>query len=286
MCFRVCNVCHAILTIQCAVNGELALPVEDDNLSVVNGVIPTATDSFRPNPNNPSEYCSTVPPLQQQSTNSEAMPPTVLVPSKSSIKRPDRTRIDNPVESRPKQVMFSDGIRPGGDLSEENTSTTSTGSRRSKRISSPQTENRSHHGSGRSKHKSNSNRTTVSDAAGPLPPIIFSKEIAANSTVETLMTCLRDEQYPPVTFYLCKNLHMLAKLVTLDCCAKNEVWSFASRGLSAVGQDEISIIIAKLDEDASIPRDVFGLLTNIYDSALRGITVFLLQSIFLKPFHF
>lgn len=61
----------------------------------------------RPNPNNPMEYCSMVPPLQQVSSSSS--PPTVMVPV-GVLKRSGSNKKSN------KSVMFCDGIRPGSDL--------------------------------------------------------------------------------------------------------------------------------------------------------------------------
>lgn len=62
-----------------------------------------------PNPANPMEYCSTLPPQQQVNADS-VQPPTVMVPS-GVLKRGPRT-------SERKSVIFSDGIRPGSDLDE------------------------------------------------------------------------------------------------------------------------------------------------------------------------
>lgn len=69
-----------------------------------------------PNPANPMEYCSTLPP-QQQVSSSTVQPPTVMVPS-GVLKR-------GPRSSERKSVIFSDGIRPGTDLDEVVGSTSS-----------------------------------------------------------------------------------------------------------------------------------------------------------------
>lgn len=62
-----------------------------------------------PNPANPMEYCSTLPPQQQVNPGS-TQPPTVMVPG--VLKRA------GPRSSERKSVIFSDGIRPGTDLDE------------------------------------------------------------------------------------------------------------------------------------------------------------------------
>lgn len=64
-----------------------------------------------PNPNNPLEYCSVIPPYQQVASSSTT-PISVMVPV-GVLKRegmPPKTA------RKEKNVMFSDGIRPGCDL--------------------------------------------------------------------------------------------------------------------------------------------------------------------------
>lgn len=63
-----CNRCHDIL------NKESSSSSSSD-LSPDGGSSP----SHKPNPNNPSEYCSTISPLQQMSSGSQS-PPAVMVP--------------------------------------------------------------------------------------------------------------------------------------------------------------------------------------------------------------
>lgn len=86
---RVCNKCYEIL---CGGDGA-------------------DSPQRQPNPNNPMEYCSMVPPLQQVSSGSTVTqnPPTVMVPV-GVLKRNGSNKKSN------KSVMFCDGIRPGSDL--------------------------------------------------------------------------------------------------------------------------------------------------------------------------
>ena len=56
----------------------------------------------QPNPNNPLEYCSIIPPHQQ--VNNEQPTPSVMVPV-SVLKR------ENAPKTERKNVIFSDGIR-------------------------------------------------------------------------------------------------------------------------------------------------------------------------------
>lgn len=82
---------------------------------------PNAGNAARsPNPNNPMEYCSVIPPHQQVASASTATPISVMVPV-GVLKREGA-----PPKSARKEVMFSDGIRPGCDLAELDNSWTPT----------------------------------------------------------------------------------------------------------------------------------------------------------------
>lgn len=65
-----------------------------------------------PNPNNPMEYCSVIPPHQQVGHSSQASPISVMVPV-GVLKREGARG-----PRKDKNVMFSDGIRPGCDLTD------------------------------------------------------------------------------------------------------------------------------------------------------------------------
>lgn len=71
-----------------------------------------ANAARQPNPNNPMEYCSVIPPHQQVSTSS-ATPISVMVPV-GVLKREGQSRNNR----KDRNVIFSDGIRPGCDLTE------------------------------------------------------------------------------------------------------------------------------------------------------------------------
>lgn len=68
--------------------------------------------SIPPNPNNPMEYCSVIPPHQQVAQSSQASPISVMVPV-GVLKREGARG-----PRKDKNVMFSDGIRPGCDLTD------------------------------------------------------------------------------------------------------------------------------------------------------------------------
>lgn len=67
-----------------------------------------------PNPNNPMEYCSTIPPLQQVGASSASAQISVMVPV--GVLKRDGVSLKPP--RKDKNVMFSDGIRPGCDLTD------------------------------------------------------------------------------------------------------------------------------------------------------------------------
>lgn len=89
----------------------------DHILSLRDAEIPNVASSGvnaarQPNPNNPMEYCSVIPPHQQVSTSS-ATPISVMVPV-GVLKREGQSRSNR----KDRNVIFSDGIRPGCDLTE------------------------------------------------------------------------------------------------------------------------------------------------------------------------
>ncbi|KAJ8261161.1 hypothetical protein COCON_G00168840 [Conger conger] len=89
-----------------------------------------------PNPNIPSEYCSTIPPLQQARAAGtlNSPPPTVMVPV-SVLKHPGNEAGGFPREQ--KRVWFADGILPNGEVAD--TTKLSVGGRRTSQESSPVT---------------------------------------------------------------------------------------------------------------------------------------------------
>lgn len=115
---RVCAKCYAILNM-------------DTNSSSGSEASQTNSPNRQPNPNNPMEYCSVVPPMQQVGSVTQN-PPTVMVPV-GVLKRKGNKFVNFTVLSYKKKndkynllgssktktnksVMFCDGIRPGSDL--------------------------------------------------------------------------------------------------------------------------------------------------------------------------
>ncbi|XP_059491177.1 zinc finger FYVE domain-containing protein 9 [Neocloeon triangulifer] len=204
---RVCQSCYPILK-----------AAEDDS----------SPSARSPNPNNPMEYCSTVSPLQQVAANQR--PPSVMVPV-GVLKDKNKPR------GEPKQVVFSDGVRPGG----ERTNRTSPEKR---------------------------------GAEALVPPDLASYTLLSDSSFEEdkVLSAIRNEADPPVVFALGKNLFVLVKIVNLNCCVHRTVWCLTTRGLRCEGQDEMVFIVEARPDDR-LPRDIFAHILRVHSEASRGNTV-------------
>ncbi|XP_024084635.1 zinc finger FYVE domain-containing protein 9 isoform X2 [Cimex lectularius] len=219
----------------------------------------------QPNPNNPMEYCSMIPPLQQAASTLNQPPPSVLVPT-GVLKREGRAKSDVP-----KQVIFSDGIRPGGDLTElDGPSESRLLPRRSvRKMAGPPNGSKSR-GANSPAHQRPLDPTTQSyiPADSNLPPLV---------TIENGQLQFSDDVQEvadqTVKFAINNNLFVNIKRVKLDCCVKRECWSVSSEGLAFVGQDEIAIILEITENEVLPPVDIFHLINTLYLEASKGTTV-------------
>lgn len=121
-----CRACGQLLCSSCCCfkakleylgDAEARICIQCDHiLSKCDGELPSENASLQPsrqpNPNNPMEYCSVIPPHQQVSQSS-SVPISVMVPI-GVLKREGQPRGNR----KDKNVIFSDGIRPGCDLTE------------------------------------------------------------------------------------------------------------------------------------------------------------------------
>ncbi|KAH9506660.1 Zinc finger FYVE domain-containing protein 9 [Dermatophagoides farinae] len=257
---RVCQLCYAILMkieeIE-RINGR-QLDISNHNDSTVND-----SPDHPPDPNNPSEYCSTISPLEQVSEAVNMPPPTVMVPIviiiDDQIIHPESSNSESTTTTTVKQVMFSDGVRPGGDLVEQpatssnsNTSSNMDGqkpviTRTQLQLKSPLAEKILVPFENFSKPEL---WLLIRLHGQSLPPIINYYELkSANPSLPSkpnysqLIEILRDPQTPWITFGLTKNLHISTKIISKTCCNSQECWSFSSKGLASVGQDEIICVI-------------------------------------------
>lgn len=221
----------------------------------------------QPNPNNPMEYCSTIPPLQQAAGSLRQPPPTVMVPV-GVLKREGRSKSDVA-----KQVMFSDGIRPGGDLTElDGSGETRMPFRRqgrlTKRVGTPPGGPVSF--SAKRALDPMTHSFIPAEGTTSLPPTITrSQGELLYSDLEQPITL----NQPPLKFAVNRNLYVLVKRVFLDCCVNQECWCISSEGLACVGQDEIVLLLECLPQENFPPKDAFLLINTLYQDASKGTTV-------------
>lgn len=278
-----CRACGKVLCSKCCsekahleyINAEARVCVSCKSIltKAVGSSVSLERTNLHPNPNNPMEYCSTVPPLLQV-TGSSASAPSVMVPV-GVLKREGSTK----PKSEAKQVMFSDGIRPGADLAELDGSTEPRLSIRrtgrvSKRVGTPP-------GNAPTSHRSLPaiDATTMSYVphGKGLPPIVIRGkdgiQFEENPDPARLMALIREDSVPPVKFTINRNLYVLVKILDLNCCVNKVCWCFTSDGLSSVGQDEIVIILEVEPEETNVPKDIFIHLNTLYMEAAKGNTV-------------
>lgn len=255
-----------------------------------------------PNPNVPSEYCSTIPPLQQARAAGtlNSPPPTVMVPV-SVLKHPN----NDSCPREQKRVWFADGILPNGEVAD--TTKLSVTSRRSSQefsaVSPDQTTSGSEDGVGSSSAPEASGAVEVvrPPVSGPwdyallsgigtsvrrvpslmpdnedeLPPLLITTGedeggdvLVEESPAPCQILHLLEEGGPrPLTFVLNANLLVNVKLVTYS---SRQCWCFGSNGLQALGQRELVFLLECLPEEKALPKDLFTLYLNIYQEAQKG----------------
>lgn len=221
----------------------------------------------QPNPNNPMEYCSTIPPLQQAAGSLRQPPPTVMVPV-GVLKREGRSKSDVA-----KQVMFSDGIRPGGDLTEldgsgETRMPFRRQSRLTKRVGTPP--------GGPVLFNAKRALDPVTHSFIPAEGVSSLPPTVTRSQGELLYSDLEQPvvlNQPPLKFAVNRNLYVIVKRVFLDCCVNQECWCISSEGLACVGQDEIVLLLECLPQEDFPPKDAFLLVNTLYQDASKGSTV-------------
>lgn len=258
-----------------------------------------------PNPNVPSEYCSTIPPLQQARAAGtlNSPPPTVMVPV-SVLKHPN----NDSCPREQKHVWFADGILPNGEVAD--TTRLSVTSHRSSQEPSGVTSGQTAPGSAGSEvGVSGSSAPEPSGAAeavrpplsGPwdyallcgisssvkrvpsllpdsedeLPPLLITAgdEDGGDALVEEslapgqILHLLEEGGPRPLMFVLNANLLINVKLVTYS---GRQCWCFGSNGLQALGQRELVFLLECLPEEKSLPKDLFTLYLTVYHDAQKG----------------
>ncbi|XP_054835100.1 zinc finger FYVE domain-containing protein 9 isoform X2 [Eublepharis macularius] len=212
---RVCVICHSVL-----MNAQAW-----DNMM--------SASSQSPNPNNPAEYCSTIPPLQQAQASGalNSPPPTVMVPV-GVLKHPG-AEVAQPREQR--RVWFADGILPNGEVADAAkltvAGTTSTGTLAVSHDPSKPIRNNTSPAETENTLTFSRSITQVGSPVGSamnlipedgLPPILISTGVKGDYAVEekpshiSVMQQLEDGGPDPLVFVLNANLLSMVKIVNCN----------------------------------------------------------------------
>ena len=211
----------------------------------------------RPNPANPMEYCSTVPVADQVAAATVSRPPpSVMVPvgvlkraSEGESDRSGSSASGGAQQAENKSVMFSDGIRPGGDLTE---------------LDGRGAEHRTlgrRPGRGRSSSRRQKTRGPAGgqDVAASLLPETGLPLVSGRGNVDEEEVLVWFSAGTYVSFVMNKNLSVVVKRLHYPP-ANKLCWNFATRGLTSVGQDEVVVLLEVLDDEQLPPREVFTML--------------------------
>ncbi|XP_076669961.1 smad anchor for receptor activation isoform X3 [Andrena cerasifolii] len=221
----------------------------------------------QPNPNNPMEYCSTIPPLQQLAGGLPP-PPTVMVPV-GVLKREGGTK-NRPEVS--KSVMFSDEL----DMSWDSKSLYRKSG--NKRIPTPGSSVPSTSVKRQNLPRLDPNTECfVPQDSSALPPTvtIHKGQVSYHAVTDEglLYKTLRNECEPPVMFAVNRNLYAYVKILNLNCCINKTCWNVTSKGLACVGQDEVILLVEVLPDECRVPKDLLIFINQLYLEAIKGNTV-------------
>ncbi|NXY90955.1 ZFYV9 protein, partial [Alcedo cyanopectus] len=266
---RVCVICHSVLK----------------NAQAWENMMSASSQST--NPNNPAEYCSTIPPLQQAQASGalSSPPPTVMVPV-GVLKHPG-AEVAQPREQR--RVWFADGILPNGEVADAAkltvAGTSSTGTLAVSHDPSKPVTNNTLSAETDNASVFSGNITQVGSPVGSamnlipedgLPPILISTGVKGDYAVEerpsqiSVMQQLEDGGPDPLVFVLNANLLSMVKIVNY---VNRKCWCFTTKGMHAVGQPEIVILLQCLPDEKCFPKDIFNHFVQLYRDALAGNVV-------------
>ncbi|XP_059877966.1 zinc finger FYVE domain-containing protein 9 isoform X2 [Delphinus delphis] len=109
-----------------------------------------------------------------------------------------------------------------------------------------------------------------------LPPILISTGVKGDYAVEekpsqiSVMQQLEDGGPDPLVFVLNANLLSMVKIVNY---VNRKCWCFTTKGMHAVGQSEIVILLQCLPDEKCLPKDIFNHFVQLYRDALAGSVV-------------
>uniref|UniRef100_A0A3B3WND8 Zinc finger, FYVE domain containing 9a n=1 Tax=Poecilia mexicana TaxID=48701 RepID=A0A3B3WND8_9TELE len=247
---------------------------------------PATAVNQSPNPNNPAEYCSTIPPLQQAQASGvlSSPPPTVMVPV-GVLKQPGN---EGSLSRDQRRVWFADGVLPNGDAAESSKPPSSGSASSQSRVAST-CSNKS--ATAEASEFSGSFPVGSSLSLIPedgLPPILISTGVKGDYAVEerpseiVLMQQLEEGGPDPLVFVLNANLLAMVKLVNY---VNRKCWYVTTKGMHAVGQAEVVILLQCLPDEKTIPKDIFTHFVQLYQEALSGnVLSHLSHSFFTQSF--
>ncbi|KAE8290616.1 Zinc finger FYVE domain-containing protein 9 [Larimichthys crocea] len=272
---RVCITCHSALT------------------TAQSWETPPTASNQSPNPNNPAEYCSTIPPLQQAQASGvlSSPPPTVMVPV-GVLKQPGN---EGSLTREQRRVWFADGVLPNGDAAAESPKPPASSPAPSQSLAISTYSNKSST-SESSEHLTlqphppllstpQAAHTPVAPVGSPvgsslslipedgLPPILISTGVKGDYAVEerpseiVLMQQLEEGGPDPLVFVLNANLLAMVKLVNY---VNRKCWYVTTKGMHAVGQAEVVILLQCLPDEKTVPKDIFTHFVQLYQEALSG----------------
>ncbi|XP_051930214.1 zinc finger FYVE domain-containing protein 9 [Hippocampus zosterae] len=106
-----------------------------------------------------------------------------------------------------------------------------------------------------------------------LPPILTSTGIKGDYTVEErpsemlLIQELENGLSNPLVFVLNANLLAMVSMVNY---VNRKCWCLTTKGMHAVGQVEVVVLLQCLPEEKSLPRDIFSHFVQLYKDSLTG----------------
>ncbi|XP_029002532.1 zinc finger FYVE domain-containing protein 9 isoform X2 [Betta splendens] len=109
-----------------------------------------------------------------------------------------------------------------------------------------------------------------------LPPILTSTGVKGDYTVEEqpsellLIQELESSRPKPLVFVLNANLLAMVKLVNY---VNRKCWCVTTKGMHAVGQVEVVVLLQCLPEEKTFPKDIFSHFIQLYRDTLTGKVV-------------
>ncbi|MEE6458695.1 hypothetical protein FKM82_000388 [Ascaphus truei] len=105
-----------------------------------------------------------------------------------------------------------------------------------------------------------------------LPPLLLASAEDGDALVEDCSTntevmLLMEEGPNPLTFILNANLLVNVKIISYS---SERCWYFATNGLHGLGQAEIVVLLTCLENEDTLPKDIFKLFLDIYKDAQKG----------------